>query len=200
MPSIDELVMAGPAEAWRAAGFRVEDGVARVGSVRIRFDGVGATGLVGWSLRDAASAELDGLATELSPRPPAEPDEHPNGACAVDHVVVLTDELERTAAAFERAGCELRRVRDAGGGVRQGFFRLGEVIAEAVETADAPGPGASFWGIVFVVGDLERAAALLGDGLGTVRDAVQPGRRIAPIRDAAGLGLPVALMTAAPAR
>jgi len=42
--------------------------------------------------------------------------------------------------------------------------------------------------------------AVDGDGpaLGPARDAVQPGRRIATVRDAACLGVPVALMTPHP--
>ena len=43
--------------------------------------------------------------------------------------------------------------------------------------------------------DLEAAAAHLGEHVGRIKDAVQPGRRIATVRDSAGLGLPVALMT-----
>jgi hypothetical protein len=57
-----------------------------------------------------------------------------------------------------------------------------------------PGP-ARFWGITFAVADLDAAAALLGDRLGSIRDAVQPGRRIATIRREAGVGLPVALIS-----
>ena len=50
------------------------------------------------------------------------------------------------------------------------------------------------------VADLDFAAAELGSLLGTIRDAVQPGRRIATIRRQAGLGLPVALITPEPPR
>ena len=35
----------------------------------------------------------------------------------------------------------------------------------------------------------------LGERVGEVRDAVQPGRRIATLRRSAGLAIPVALMT-----
>jgi hypothetical protein len=45
------------------------------------------------------------------------------------------------------------------------------------------------------VADLDACAALLGGRLGEVRDAVQPGRRIATIRREAGLGVPVALIS-----
>ncbi len=57
-----------------------------------------------------------------------------------------------------------------------------------------PGP-ARFWGITFTVADLDACAELLGDRLGSIREAVQPGRRIATVRESAALGLPVALIS-----
>ena len=82
------------------------------------------------------------------------------------------------------------------GPLRQGFFRLGEVILEVVAHPNVEAGPARFWGITFTVADLDAAAELLGDRLGTIRDAVQPGRRIATVRRSAGLGLPVALISA----
>lgn len=49
-----------------------------------------------------------------------------------------------------------------------------------------------------MVEDLERTARGLGGMLGPVRDAVQPGRRIAPLRRPAGLGVPLAFITPRP--
>jgi hypothetical protein len=45
------------------------------------------------------------------------------------------------------------------------------------------------------VDDLEATGAVLGDLLGTPRDAVQPGRKIATLRPEAGLGPAIAFMT-----
>ena len=45
------------------------------------------------------------------------------------------------------------------------------------------------------VAEIEACAELLGERLGEVRGAVQPGRRIATVRRQAGLGLPVALIS-----
>jgi hypothetical protein len=205
-PTIDELVVADEPGPWEGLGFAVEDGQAWVGTVRLRFAGAGAgpgRGLVGWSLREPATTELDGLATTRSTAGLVEPRRHPNGAVRIDHVVVVTPDLERTFGALEAAGMKLRRVRDAGTPerpLRQGFFRLGEVILEVVGGApDADGP-ASFWGLVVVVEDIDRVAASLGEQLGSVKAAVQPGRRIATVRSSAGLGLPVAFMTPEPPR
>ena len=179
----------------------------RAGAVRLRLAGEGAgDGIVSWSLRDVSSTELDGLPTTAAAAPVAEPGEHPNGVERLDHVVVVTPDLARTTAALEAAGIERRRVREVPAGertLRQGFFRLGEVILEVVDgmpldpaAEPAPGAAAAFWGVVFVVADLDAAAARLRERLGRPRAAVQPGKRIATVRREAGLGLPVALIAA----
>ena len=123
---------------------------------------------------------------------------------ALDHVVAFSPDLDRTVAALEAAGLDLRRVREgptAAGAQRQAFFRVGTPILEVIE--HPPGTGAAqdleaparFWGLAFVVEDIDASARRLGALLGEVRDAIQPGRRIATIRREAGLGLPVALMS-----
>jgi hypothetical protein len=48
------------------------------------------------------------------------------------------------------------------------------------------------------VADLDALAARLGDHLGRIKDAVQPGRRIATLSGAAGLGEAVAFMSPEP--
>jgi hypothetical protein len=54
---------------------------------------------------------------------------------------------------------------------------------------------AFFWGLALRVADLERTVEGLGERAGSIRSAVQPGRRIATLRRSAGLGIPVALMS-----
>jgi hypothetical protein len=207
-PTIDELVVADAPERWAAAGFRVEAGVCEVGTVRIALAGPGERrGISGWSVRGLASLDLDGLPTSASERPPAAGGPHPNDVRTLDHLVVMSPVLDRTVAALEEAGLDLRRVREGatpGGSARQAFFRMGEVILELVAapagsriTADPEGP-ARLWGISFLVEELEQTAAALGDLLGEPRTAVQPGRRIATLRKAAGLGPAIAFMTPGP--
>ena len=122
--------------------------------------------------------------------------EHPIGAIGLDHVVVTTDSLERTCTAIEAAtGAPLKRVREVGE-MRQGFHRIGGLIVEVVERAGLPVAPAWFWGLVLNVEDLDAAAERIGpDAISDPRPAVQPGRSIATLRESAGLGLPVALMT-----
>jgi hypothetical protein len=132
------------------------------------------------------------------PEPPrVPPPEHPNGAVALDHVVVVTPDFDRTAAALAAAGLPLRRIRDAGG-FCQGFRRLGPAILELVESREAPPGPATLWGLVVVVPDLDALALRLGEHLSGVRDAVQPGRRIATVRRSAGLGPALAFMDPEP--
>ena len=192
-PELDELVLGDAPEEWKALGFRVEAGVAAVGGVRLRLTGTGG-GIAAWSLRGLGSdADLDGLPTAVSEAAPPDPVGHPIGAVAVDHVVALTPDFDRTAAKLGAAGLDYRSTRDAGNGFRQAFFVLGPCLLELGGPAELEQP--SFWGLTLVVEDLDAAAGLLGERLGRVKDAVQPGRRIATVRREAGLGVPVALMT-----
>jgi hypothetical protein len=214
-PTIDEVTIADPPEAWAAVGFEPEGDLLEIGSVRLRLAGRGeGRGIVGWSLRDldfdasgAGSSGLDGLPTEHSSRPPASGRRQPNGVVAIDHVVAFTPDLDRTAAALREAGLDFRRLREGptpGGANRQAFFRMAEVILEVIEAPEGsriredPAGPARLWGISFLVEDLDSTAAMLGDRLGAVRDAVQPGRRIAPLRREAALGPAVAFMTPGP--
>ncbi len=208
-PTLDELAIADTPGAWAAAGFRVEGDQAEVGTVRLRLEGPGpARGIAGWSVRGASTAELDGLPTTLSERPPAAGAPHPNGTVALDHVVVMSPALERTMAALEAAGFDLRRVRDEptpGGAPRQAFFRMGEVVLEVVQAPDGtalrsqPDGPARLWGLAFGIEDMDLTARSLGPLLGDPRPAVQPGRTIATLRRSAGLGPAIAFMTPGPA-
>jgi hypothetical protein len=200
------LTIAAESERWNEAGFHVEDGRCGVGAVVLRFvETDGRSGIRGWSLSGLPEGDLDGLVIDpASPRLETA-GAHPNGALQIDHVVAFTPDLERTTGAFESAGIRRRRVREVGEGeglARQGFFRAGEAIVEIVETPqlrqDDPDAPAVFWGVTFTVRDLDACAELLGERLGVIRDAIQPGRQIATVSREAGLGLPVALMTPNP--
>jgi hypothetical protein len=209
-PTIDELTLADDPAHWAALGFTVADGCCELGGVRVRFTGpLPGRGIVGWSLRDVHSTELDGLPTTISERPvPTEmPTAHPNGVFAIDHVVAFSPAFERSVAALQAAGLDLRRVREEptpAGAPRQAFFRLGREILELVQEPDdvvrsvgGPDRPARFWGLALLVEDLDRTVQLLGPHAGEPRAAVQPGRRIATVRRSAGLAVPLALMSAA---
>jgi Glyoxalase-like domain len=206
--TIDELLVADPPELWSELGFRVEDDVCDVGTVRVRLDPTAGKRVAGWSLRGIETAELDGLATTLSTselRAAADP--HPNGVTAIDHVVAFCPQLDRTVAVLQDAGFDLRRIREEptpAGAPRQAFFRLGEVILECIQMPDSPDPdrlrNARLWGLAVRTADIELTARRLGDRLGSPRDAVQPGRTIATLRREAGSSVPLAFMTPAASR
>jgi hypothetical protein len=198
------LQIADPPEAWRALGFTVSgDGLVVLGGVELWLDAAGR-GITGWTLRRITlHHDVDGLRTGTTTDPPPRTDPHPNGAMGLDHVVVTTPDFERTAAALKDAGIPLRRVRDVGGGpaaggFRQGFRRLGPAILEVVEAPKMPAGPARFWGLVVTVADLVGLHARLGGRgpslLGEIRDAVQPGRQIATLGEAAGLSPRIAFM------
>jgi hypothetical protein len=206
-PTIDELVLADESDNWVALGFTVVDGCCQLGAVRLRFAGGEAgDGLIGWALRGVADTELDGLPTVASTSPVRAPaPAHPNGIRAIDHVVAMSPVLDRTVQALARAGLDLRRIREQptpAGAPRQAFFRLGaeilEVVQEppdAVERGAGPDRPARLWGLALSVDDLDRAVEGLGSHAGSIRPAVQPGRRIASLRRSAGLAIPIALMS-----
>lgn len=200
--TIDEIAVGDPPDAWRAAGFTVDgSGTCRIGTVRVRLVGrERGKRILGWSLRGAhdgslAGGSLDGLPTTPSTAAPVEPDQHRNGSTHIDHVVLLSPDLARTGAALEAIGLRPRGERDTdtyGAPMRQIFYRLGEVILELVGAPDSPGEGdPGFFGLAITVKDLDATASLLGDHLGTPKDAVQEGRRIATLRHR-DLGMSVA--------
>ena len=199
-PTIAELVVGGHPEQWRAAGFAVgADNRVVVGTVTIRLDADGHPGIASWSLRAPVPPAIDGLPTTSSMADIADALEHPNHVVAIDHLVVLTPDLDRTIDALAEQGLELRRVREgpAGDGreVKQAFFRMAEVILEVVATGRGGDEPAQFWGLTFLSDDLDATLAALGpERVSEGASAVQPGRRIATVRESAGLGVPVALM------
>jgi hypothetical protein len=185
--------------------------VCRLAAVDVRLTGALADGrpgeaIRGWSLRDLAGAELDGLPTTVSERParaPALP--HPNGIVAIDHVVAVSPSFERSVAAMQAAGMDLRRIREEptpAGAPRQAFFRLGreilELVAEPEEVVARRGGTERpvfFWGLALLVDDIDATVAAMAPHARPARPAVQPGRRISTLERSAGLAFPLALIT-----
>jgi hypothetical protein len=190
--TIDSFVIGDERDAWEAAGFALEGSMTWLDGVRIEFAGKeGGRGIRSWALRGlsdvAFDGSIDGLSTARVERDvAAAPMLHPNGTVAIDHVVLATPNYPRTIAVLGAAGFVLRRERETGtygSPMRQGFFRAGEVIIEVIGSSDPNGDGdAGFYGLALTVADLDATAMHFGDMLGNIKDAVQPGRRIATLR------------------
>ena len=72
----------------------------------------------------------------------------------LEHIVVMTPSLEDAIAAHEEIGLPCKRIREAGGGMRQAFFKLEQTVLEIV----GPARGASqVWGLAFMCKDIKRA-------------------------------------------
>lgn len=189
---LEGLVIADEPATWRELGFTVEGDLLQLGGVAIRLAGPDAGDpITGWFVR--------GLGTDVLPavEPIAEPVtvEHPNGVVAIDHVVALTGDMRSTMAALAAGGLHARRVREVPGGEQsQAFYALGTALLELAGPVEGEGR-TRFWGLTLVTSDLDALAERLGDRLGAVKDAVQPGRRIATLRPEAGVGVPLAFMT-----
>ena len=183
---LNSLTVGDPPEAWSALGFALEpDGAgACVSGVRFVLDAATGPGIHDWSLAPADGESGGGP--------------HPNGVVALDHLVLSTPDLGRTIEELEAMGMDLRRVRDAGGGRQQAFFKLGAVVLEVVGPEAPTGDGPfRFFGLAWTVRDLDATASFLGPRLRPAKDAVQPGRRIATLdKDAGGSSVPMAFMSA----
>lgn len=198
-PRLASVVVGGVAESWEALGFTVEAGAVAFANGAVELDphttdpgtavpALRVDGVVGLPAQVDGVPVLAGAARAGSV--------HPNGCTELDHVVIMTPSLERTSAALEEVlGLPLRRIRETES-VRQAFHRFPDrgCIVELVESARVD--RAALWGLVVIADDLDAFAAAAGaDLVGAPRPAVQPGRRIATVRSAAGLACPVAVMT-----
>ena len=199
MAELAALLIGDPPQVWQDLGFVVDGDAVHVSGVRHQLGGA-SKGVREWSLRgldDDDRDEVDGLPLGL-PVAAAQPTpDHPNGVVALDHVVLATPDLGRTIESIEAAGIDLRRIREAGAGRQQAFFKLGDVVLEVVGPKTPAGDGAPrFFGLAWTVRDEVETAAFFGDRLKPFKDAVQPGRRIATLSSSAGSTVPHAFMTA----
>ena len=192
-----EILVGGPTAPWERLGLHFTDGCALIGSVRLRVATDDAPGLRSVGVLDGADGFVDGapMHAPLSVDTSSATD-HELDVRLIDHVVLMTPDLERTCALVTQTlGVALKRMREAGP-VRQGFFRLGEVILELVQSPEVASGSARWWGLVVNVDDLHGVCERLGpEVIGSPRPAVQPGRSIAAVCAAVGLGVPVALMS-----
>ncbi len=214
-PVLVGLVVGDEPAAWRAAGFTVEDDEVRLGRLVLRLVGTSAgRGVLRWATDPPVTSSCDGLqpaepaerpvataaaGAEATPHTPA----HRNGVVALDHVVVATDDLERTTETLGDLGLQPRRTvvgirGDGDDELAYRFFLMGTCVLELVGPTRPAGDGpARFSGLAFTSTSLEELGGLAGEP----RDAVQPGRRIATLRgEPLGVSVPLAFLSPRPGR
>lgn len=148
----------------------------------------------GWTLSnlDPCVTSIDGICTRSAgpaTAPPVTNRPHPNGVIGVDHLVMLTADVERSVAALGELGLHpLRRTNTVRKGVTQVIFRPAHTILELVGVAaNAPtlrngSASASLWGLTLVTRDVSHTHAYLRHSTKIPWPAVQPGRRITVLK------------------
>ena len=206
MSRLVALHASGSPEPWQQLGISCVSDVCQLADVQLHlnsgFSGQSGSGLISWTLDvgRAGQVDIDGIPTTLVASSPDFTATSVIGSeqmVSLDHVVVNTDNLDRTCAAIERElGIPMRREREVGNGVVQRFHKLDNTIIEVVTGPHVSGVGASLWGMVVSVDDLfEWAESVGADIVSPPKKATQPGRYIATVRSSVGLGVPFALMT-----
>lgn len=195
------LHVGGALTPWQAIGLTFDAFTCPLADVDIVVSGENP-GLHSWTIdvgRDE-TIDIDGIRTHLiSGTSPSRTSSliGTQRVVGLDHVVVNTDDINRTTVAITAAlGLEVRRERQLGNGVVQRFHKLENTIIEVVSGPHVKEPGASLWGMVASVDDLFDLAENLGEDITSPpKKATQPGRYISTVRGSVGLGVPFALMT-----
>ena len=195
------LHVGGALTPWQAIGLTFDASTCPLADVDIVVSGENP-GLHSWTIdvgRDE-TIDIDGIRTHLiSGTSPSRTSSliGTQRVVGLDHVVVNTDDINRTTDAITAAlGLEVRRERQLGNGVVQRFHKLENTIIEVVSGPHVKEPGASLWGMVASVDDLFDLAENLGEDITSPpKKATQPGRYISTVRGSVGLGVPFALMT-----
>ena len=195
------LHVGGALTPWQAIGLTFDEFTCTLADVDVVVSGE-TPGLHGWTIdigRDDV-VDIDGIRTTLvsgtQPRQVSSVIGRQK-VIGLDHVVVNTDDIDRTTQAITAAlGLEVRRERQLGNGAVQRFHKLDNTIIEVVTGPHITQPGASLWGMVASVDDLFDLAEELGENTTSPpKKATQPGRYISTVRGSVGLGVPFALMT-----
>ncbi len=110
---------------------------------------------------------------------------HPNGVTAIDHIVLLSPDLDRTVKALGAARCATApgtagRTRRPADPADLLPLRCGDHRGRRFAGHHRRGPS-SLWGITYLVTDIDETAAYFDGRTTRVKEAVQPGRRITTV-------------------
>lgn len=191
-PVLRGVALGADGSAGERLGLTVADGRSLLGGVVLAWTAEGG-GILGLDLEGVPAGGPLPRRTVVTPAdvPGTADTAHPVGAVAVDHVVVLTGDVERT---LDGLGVPARRVEQRAGRT-YAYVVVATSLLEVVGPTEPDDRPAHLWGLALTVADLDAALELLGEGAGPARPAVQPGRRIATVRhETLGLGVPTVLL------
>lgn len=208
---LTQIDVGGAVSSWQRVGLQINDSRGLVSGVEIDIHG-DQKGLLSCSFsHDQAAGDqsvndvIDGLPIrwhyhpDTTPFSASEPTSTYEGVefIGIDHIVITTDDLDRTSDAIENVlGVSRVRTRDAGHSVTQAFHKLDNTILELVAGPHVKHTGAKWWGFVVTVNDMDRWWSHVGEDVATApRDAVQQGRKISTIHSSVGLGVATAVMS-----
>ena len=212
MPTIEELTLADDPQRWSQVGFAVGDGCCVLGEVRLRFveatDAPGIAGLGAARRRErragraaddpARPAPAGGRRGSVGRAPQRRGRDRPPR-----RDVARPRSQRRGAAGRRPATAAHPRAADPGGRPAPGVLppRRGDPRGASRRRTTSSGAGGETRGSSALLGS---RAAHAGSGShrraargarGTIRPAVQPGRRIATLRRSAGLAVPLAFIS-----
>jgi hypothetical protein len=203
MSRLVTLCVGGSAEPWSRLGLQFSGPDTYLSDVRMHVVD-GESGLFAWEVSSPdltpGRISVDGITTVIVPETPAPSSTSPLGpttAVRLDHVVVNTNDLDRTSAALEsHLLAPARRTREVGNGVFQRFHMLDNTIIEVVCGPHITATTSTMWGMVASVDDIHELCGWLGPDVASApKPAVQKGRYISTVKPAVGLGVPFAIMS-----
>jgi hypothetical protein len=121
------------------------------------------------------------------------------GICAVDHIVLMTNDADDCIRLFGEHGLGMRLALDQlvpKWGGRMLFFRCGKMTLEVIHNIEEPPPRDRFWGITYLCEDLDYTLAQLdnnGVNHSEIRTGRKPGTRVASV-SSHNLGIPTLLI------
>jgi hypothetical protein len=110
------------------------------------------------------------------------------GICAVDHIVLMTNDADACIRLFGEDGFGMRLALDQlvpEWGGRMLFFRCGKMTLEVIHKLDDPPPQDFFWGITYLCENLDASLSSLdsaGVAHSSIRDGRKPGTRVATVK------------------
>lgn len=202
MPALRTLVIGDAPEAWEQLGFTVGRDHVWLGRVAIQLAGTDTgRGILGWTI-EGVEDDIDGLRSVHEPEIGQQNFlAHDNGMFGIDRLEIVTDDLDRTSAAFESAGLRerTREVEPHENGSRsRAVFWAGRTVIEVVESTTGTGE-AAFGGLSVVCDDFDRTVEILGSALTPRRAASQADRyRASIVADATNVSIPIDVISPPP--